>query len=84
MYLRKKYLPFIFSRVYVRIKSINNFVTLFFAVALYVSAWIEIAIFMCSSPPFLVALYVSAWIEITGESKTVDEMTGRTLCECVD
>ena len=34
-------------------------------VALYTSAWIEIADLMLLSGPVLVALYTSAWIEIT-------------------
>ncbi|PTL20989.1 hypothetical protein DA802_20390 [Shouchella clausii] len=36
-----------------------------FRVALYVSAWIEMPLFVSLPCPAKVALYVSAWIEIT-------------------
>ncbi len=41
-HLRKERLFFLFSRVYARIRSTHNLVKLFFAVALYMGAWIEI------------------------------------------
>ena len=54
------------------------------AVALLVSAWIEIPAGCSSGGASAVALLVSAWIEIDfGSFEGIPE-NGRTPCECVD
>ena len=54
------------------------------AVALYTSAWIEIAKKERAATPIKVALYTSAWIEISGAASKTHLEACRTLHECVD
>ena len=53
-------------------------------VALYTSAWIEIAEIQLSKCRGNVALYTSAWIEIDSFPVDISRNRRRTLHECVD
>ena len=55
-----------------------------FNVALYTSAWIEMALSVCTTTRTKVALYTSAWIEIYNGDCQRSQERGRTLHECVD
>ncbi len=54
------------------------------AVALYMSAWIEIKPAFTNISMLIVALYMSAWIEIASTVPLLPLETRRTLHECVD
>ena len=54
------------------------------AVALYMSAWIEMQSQRHIHPHPAVALYMSAWIEILKRHNIPSQAHRRTLHECVD
>ena len=55
-----------------------------FAVALFVSAWIETFEVAKEIAEDFVALFVSAWIETSPAIALISNLGGRTLRECVD